>query len=127
MNIDPEAGLAIIVNTLFDKKAINIVTLDVRECSTLTDYFVIAEGTSVTHVTALAEAVVSAMKERNEFPMHVEGMKEGDWVVVDFMEIIVHILLPGMRQLYRLEQLWQAGNIVEVPELNISHAERVLI
>lgn len=114
MKIDPLLGLTTVVETLFDKKAMNILVLDVRHFSTLTDYFVIAEGSSVTHVTALAERVVAVMKEREASPLHVEGMGDGDWVVVDFMEIIVHILLPAMRQRYCLEQLWQEGKIVDI-------------
>lgn len=113
MNSDPVSGLDLIVKTLFDKKAMNILILDVRGISTLTDYFIIAEGSSVTHVTALAKTLIEAMKEEGERPAHVEGMKEGDWVVVDFLEIVVHILLPVMRQKYSLERLWQAGNVIE--------------
>jgi len=113
MKSDLAVDLDLIVHTLFDKKGVNILTLDVRGVSTLTDYFVIVEGNVDTHVRALAKALLEAMKGQGYLPIHVEGMEGGEWVVIDFMDVVVHILLPAMRQKYSLEQLWHEGKVVE--------------
>lgn len=113
-NIDPSSYLDAIAQAIFDKKGINILALDVREISTLTDYVVIAEGNVDKHVCAIAQSVVSEMKKRGVTPIHVEGLSEGDWVVIDFLYIMVHLFMPGLRDKYQLEQLWREGHIVDL-------------
>lgn len=107
--------LKLVVQTLFDKKGKNTLTLDVRGLSTLTNYLVIAEGNVDRHVKALAEAVVKAGKEHNLIPLHTEGRETGDWAVIDYGEVIIHLFMPGLREKYSLENLWREGTIVEVP------------
>jgi len=104
-----------ICQSLFDKKGFNILTLDVRGISTLSDYFVIVEGNVAKHVQALARELLDVMKEGGRRPLHVEGQREGDWIVLDFADIIVHLFIPDMREKYALEQLWHEGKIVDVP------------
>lgn len=106
--------LNIIGQILFDKKGFNILALDVRGISTLTDYFLIGEGNVDRHVIALAKEVIERLKQEGEVPAHVEGLDQGDWVVIDYLEIVVHLFKPGMREKYRLEELWREGEIVDL-------------
>jgi ribosome-associated protein len=114
MGIEPTRILNIIAQTLFDKKGFNILALDVRGVSTLTDYFLIAEGNVDKHVIALAKEIVARLKKEGELPTHVEGLGEGDWIVIDYLEIIIHLFRPGLREKYQLERLWREGRIVDL-------------
>ncbi len=114
MKKDPVQFLNQIAQILFDKKGVNILALDVQGISTLTDYFIIAEGNVDKHVVALAKAVVEALKKEGEMPIHVEGLDQGDWVVIDYMELVIHLFKPGIREKYRLEELWHDGEIVDL-------------
>jgi len=118
MSTKLEQGLQLAVETLFNKKGKNILTLDVSEISTLTDYFIVAEGTVNTQVKALAQALLRAFKtELGETPIHVEGLSEGDWIVIDFMDVIIHIMVPEMREKYHLEPLWKEGKVVNFDDI----------
>jgi ribosome-associated protein len=114
MRKDPVRVLRMIAQTIFDKKGFNILALDVRGISTLTDYFLIAEGNVDKHVTALAKDVIGKLKAEGETPSHVEGLDQGDWVVIDYLEIVIHLFKPGLRDKYRLEELWREGEIVDI-------------
>ena len=114
MKTDNTQLLNIIAQALFDKKGSNILALDVRNISTLTDYFLIAEGNVDKHVVALAKEVIERLKKEGETPAHVEGLDPGDWVVIDYMEIVIHLFKPGLRDKYRLEELWSGGVIVDL-------------
>lgn len=103
-----------IVQAIFDKKGFNIIALDVQGVSTVTDYFIVAEGNSDRHVKALANTVVKLQKEKETIPLHVEGDSKGEWVVVDYGDIIIHLFTPGLRDKYSIESLWSAGNIIDV-------------
>jgi ribosome-associated protein len=114
MKSDPLLLLNVVAQAIFDKKGMNILALDVQGISSLTDYVVIAEGTVDRHVKAIAQAIESALKAYGEVPLNVEGKKEGDWVVLDYHQIMVHLFMPGLRDRYRLEDLWQKGHIVDL-------------
>lgn len=107
--------LTCICQSLFDKKGCNIITLDLRHLGLLTDYFVIAEGSVEKHVQALSRAVCDRMLECGAKPLYIEGKSVGEWVVVDFSHIMVHLFIPETREKYELEQLWQEAKIVDVP------------
>ena len=87
-------------------KAQDVIVLDLRGLSEATDYFVIASGTSDTHVRALAERVLEAMRRSGRRPHHVEGLPVGRWVLLDFVDVVVHVFHPTLRQFYQLERLW---------------------
>lgn len=106
--------LNLIAQAIFDKKGINILVLDVRKISTLTDFVVIAEGNVDKHVKAISQSVQDAMRAKGERPLYVEGANAGDWIVIDYMNIMVHLFTPGLRDLYQLEKLWQQAEIVDV-------------
>ncbi|MCC5831442.1 MAG: ribosome silencing factor [Chlamydiales bacterium] len=114
MKNDPVQFLSQIAQILFDKKGFNILALDVQKVSTLTDFFIIAEGNVDKHVIALAKEVISALKKEGESPIHVEGLDQGDWVVIDYLELVIHLFKPGIREKYRLEELWHEGKIVDL-------------
>jgi ribosome-associated protein len=114
MKNEPLMLLNAIAQTIFDKKGINILALDVQGISSITDYVVIAEGTVDRHVKAIASAIEQALKELQEKPAAIEGKAEGDWIVLDYQQIMVHLFMPGMRDKYRLEELWKAGEIVDL-------------
>lgn len=103
-----------IAQTIFDKKGSNILALDVREISTLTDYVVIAEGNIDKHVIAIAQAIIDRLQQFGLRVIHAEGMKTGDWIVIDYLHIMVHIFMPGLRDKYQLEQLWNEGHIIDL-------------
>lgn len=105
MSADQEIN-PIIINALEDLKGKNIVQLDVRELSTVTDTLVIASGTSNRHVKSLANNVVEDAKEQGHRPLGVEGMETGDWVLVDFGDTVVHVMQQETRDFYDLEKLW---------------------
>ena len=91
---------------LDDKKADDIVILDLRECNTITDYFIICSGTSTRHVDALSEELVVGMKKHGVKPVHVEGRGEGTWVLADYGDVIVHMFYHETRDFYQLDKLW---------------------
>jgi ribosome silencing factor RsfS/YbeB/iojap len=91
---------------LDDLKAVNVTVLDVRELTDITDTMVVASGTSDRHVRSLAERVIEYAKKAGYRPAGVEGEREGEWVLVDLQDVIVHIMLPRVREFYRLENLW---------------------
>lgn len=103
-----------IAQTLFDKKAINILALDIRPCTDTTDYVVIVEGLVDTHVKAVAREVVASMQKKGLSLTYEEGLKNGDWVVLDFTWVVVHLFMPGMRETYELESLWADAQVVDV-------------
>lgn len=109
-----EELLKLIAQTIFDKGGSNIYGINVKEISTLTEYLLIAEGNVDRHVIALAKAIIQEASKNNEPPLITEGLQDGDWVVVDFGEIVVHIFLSEVRQKYSLEELWEKGNIVHL-------------
>jgi len=111
--------LNLIAQVIYDKKGINILALDVQGLSSIADFIVIAEGNVDRHVTAIAKAIIDELKERGESVYHREGLAIGDWVVLDFAGIIVHLFAPGMREKYSLEKLWAESRIVDL-EIDVS-------
>src|SRR5580698_10473127 len=90
-----------------NKKAENLVVLDVRKLSSVTDYFVIATGTSQPHLRAIVEEITSKLRDEHDLrPARVDGMVSGAWVVLDYFDVIVHVMHTEARQRYDLEGLW---------------------
>ncbi|MDH3513696.1 MAG: ribosome silencing factor [Gammaproteobacteria bacterium] len=92
--------------TLDDAKARDITVLDMRRISDFTDYMVIATGTSNRHVQSTADRIVDALRERGVRTVGVEGGKIGDWVLIDFGDVVVHVMREEIRDFYNLEKLW---------------------
>jgi ribosome-associated protein len=91
---------------LIDRKAEDITLLDLRGVSAATDFFLIATGRSDTHVSAIGDHVVEELKKEGVRPFGVEGMRGGRWVLLDYVDFVVHVFHPAAREFYQLERLW---------------------
>lgn len=101
------AAQAIVSAALDDMKAVDVAVLDVRGLTDIADTMIIASGTSDRHVRSIAERVVERVKAAGMRPLGIEGEREGEWVLVDLNEVILHVMLPRVRELYGLEHLWE--------------------
>ncbi len=118
--------LALLCRELADrKKAENIVVLDVRELSSVTDYFVIASGTSEPHLRAITDEITTRLREDHQVrPRAVDGTLHTAWVVLDFFDVIVHVMRTDVRERYDLEGLWgDAPRVSGIGELPTPSAE----
>ncbi len=113
-NFDSIHYLNVIAQAIFDKKGFNILALDVRDISSLTDYVIIAEGNVDKHVSAIADEVKERLQLLGHRPAYSQGLREGDWIVLDYLHIMVHLFTPELRERYQLEQLWKEGQIVDL-------------
>ncbi len=100
----------LVLSSLEDFKALDIQEIDVSAKNSLTDLFVLASGNSSRHVRSMAENLVMKAKAAGHQPLGIEGEKEGEWVLVDLNDIIVHLMQPQTRAFYNLEKLWEAGS-----------------
>ena len=96
----------LVVDALEEIKAVDIVTLDVREMTTVTDWMIVASGTSSRHVKALVDNVSDQAKKAGHRPVGVEGEAGSEWVLLDLQDALVHVMLPKVREFYNLEKLW---------------------
>ena len=102
------------INALQEVKAQKIIKLDVRNITTVTDFMIIASGTSTRHIKALADKVLKKSREAGYRPIGIEGQKGSEWVLIDLDTILVHLMLPQVRDFYNLERLWSLGPISEI-------------
>lgn len=107
MTVTDTPLLDLVLDALEEMKARNITTLDVREVTSVADHMVIASGTSNRHVRSVAGFVVEKAKEAGFLPVGVEGEREGEWVLVDLGDVVVHVMQPATREFYDLERLWR--------------------
>jgi ribosome-associated protein len=99
----------LVVDALEEVKAKDIVKLDVRKLTTVTDYMIVASGTSNRHVKALADAVAEKSRQAGHRPLGIEGENGSEWVLLDLQDALVHVMLPRVREFYNLEKLWSLG------------------
>ena len=104
----PPPQLKLVREALAEMKAVDARVLDVRGLTDIADYMVVASGTSDRHVRSIAERVVQQAKASGVRPFGVEGAGDGEWVLVDLPDVMVHVMLPRVREFYALEQLWEA-------------------
>lgn len=100
-----------------EKKGINIKIIRVDNVSVLADYFVIATGTSSTHVKALADEVEYKLSEAGVSVSHIEGYRSNSWILLDYVDVIVHVFSDEAREYYDLERLWQDGEEIDVSDI----------
>lgn len=110
--------LDFIAQKIFDKKGMNILALDLRNVSTMTDYCLIAEGAVNRHVKAICLSLKKELSSKAMSLFHCDGEQEGDWIVMDYGDVVVHLMTPDMREKYSLEELWKKSKIVDV-EINV--------
>lgn len=99
------------------KKAEDIKVLDLRNLTTITDFFVICTGSSDTHVKAIADSIMDGSKKFGERPWHKEGTAHKSWVLLDYVEVVVHVFLNETRRFYGLEKLWGDAEVTEVKDV----------
>ena len=95
-----------VVDALEDIKAFDITVMDVRQMTTLTSYMIVASGNSTRQCKAIADNVREKLKEKGAEARGIEGEKDGEWILVDLGEIVIHVMVPATRAYYNLEQLW---------------------
>ena len=101
--------LQVVEGALDEMKAVNVKVLDVHKLTDIADTMIIASGNSDRHVRSIADRIVEHAKKGGFRPMGVEGERDGEWVLVDLQDVIVHIMLPRVREFYRLENLWDVS------------------
>jgi ribosome-associated protein len=114
-NVTGEQIARRIADLLDDKKAVDIKALDVRGLANFADYFVFASGRSDRQTKALHDAIREGMKDHpGMLPVHTEGERERRWILLDYGDVIVHVMIPEVREYYRLEQLWSDAEELEL-------------
>jgi ribosome-associated protein len=106
---DADKTLNMILSRLDDMKAEETVTIDLRGKSAFSDYMIVTSGRANRHVGAIAENVMKALKEAGQKNLHIEGLPNCDWVLIDSGDVIVHVFRPEVREFYNLERLWTQG------------------
>src|SRR6202790_4246729 len=98
-----------------DKKAADLIVLDLRRAAGFTDFFVICSGTNPRQIRAIADAIIESLAASGVKPAHVEGYDRSEWVLVDYFDFVVHVFAPEKRLFYSLERLWGNAEQIEVP------------
>jgi ribosome-associated protein len=98
----------LVLAALDEMKAVNVKLLDVRELTDIADAMIVASGTSDRHVRAIAQRVLEKAREAGLRPLGVEGQRDAEWVLVDLQDVLLHVMLPRVREFYSIEQLWEA-------------------
>jgi ribosome-associated protein len=99
----------VVLAALADMKAVDVRAIDVRGFTDITDTMVVASGTSDRHVKSIADRVLQRCKEAGFRPFGMEGERDGEWVLLDLQDVVLHVMLPRVRQFYALEKLWESG------------------
>ncbi len=112
-----DAQLTEAIEAALDKKALDVVWLDLSGVCSFTDNFLITTGTSSRHNQTIADNIEEKLKKHGVRPLHIEGYGEGDWILMDYVDFVVHIFSARAREFYDLERLWRAGKRRDVNEL----------
>ena len=109
-DLNTEQLQQLVVSALDDFKAVDILVIDVSDYNPLTERMIIASGNSTRHVKSMADNLILKAKSKGNPPLGVEGQSEGEWVLVDLNDVIVHLMLPQTRAFYNLEKLWEVSH-----------------
>ncbi len=99
------------------RKAEDVVILDLREITSFTDFFMICTGNSSRHLEGIADAILGKLEESKIEPWHIEGERDANWILQDYVDVVVHLFLRDTREFYGLERLWADAPHVELPEV----------
>ena len=113
------SALEIYTEPLLEMKAENIVVLDLRGIAEFADYFVICSGTSDVHVRAIADSVIDRGKKDNQRPLNKEGYDQRKWILIDFVDVVVHVMQPKDREFYGLERLWGDAPVEKILDTQV--------
>lgn len=114
----PEA-LRAVLRAAFDKKAEQVIIMDLRPAHAFTDAFVLCSGRTSRQVKAIVDAVEDTLRKQHVRPSHIEGLERAEWVLVDCFDFVVHVFTPDTRTFYGLERLWGSAEIVEISEADL--------
>ena len=101
-----EPAIGLFIKAVSDKKAYNIVSLDIQNLTSIADTFILCSGSSSRQVTAIAESIIFDLKKHGVMPLSREGLKEGHWIIIDYGHVIIHVFYEPVREFYNLESLW---------------------
>jgi ribosome-associated protein len=104
----------LIAEMALTKKANNVVIMDLRKLTTMTDYFVVCSGDSETQVKAIADAILTGMEKKGQYAWHTEGFQNLQWVLLDYVDVVVHVFHNDAREFYGLEKLWGDAKVQHV-------------
>ena len=104
--MNSERLLELAVGALEERKAVDMQVLDVRSLTDITDYMIVASGRSTRQVSAIAEHLIEQAESHDQRPLGTEGLRHGEWVLVDLCDVVVHLMTPETREFYQLEKLW---------------------
>ncbi|MBW1893586.1 MAG: ribosome silencing factor [Deltaproteobacteria bacterium] len=122
-DLSKDYGIEIFFKAVFGRKAENPVVLDVRELTSVADFFIILSGRSNRHARSIGEFIREDLKKQGKVPLSVEGMKDGQWVLLDFGHVIIHIFYEPVRSFYDLEGLWTDAKRVGIDQYLNSKSE----
>ena len=108
--------LKFVINELDELQAVDVAALDVRALTSITDHMVICSGRSSRHVKSIASHLISQAKKASNPPLGIEGEQEGEWILIDLGDVVVHAMLPETRTLYDIESLWSTPAMAEADE-----------
>lgn len=114
---DVDETLALAIRSAREKKADNIVALDLREVTSFADYFLICSGTSTRQVQAISDEILEKLKAAGTRSLHVEGYELAEWILIDYGSLIVHVFVESAREFYNLERLWRDARRMEIDDI----------
>ncbi|GIW23063.1 MAG: ribosomal silencing factor RsfS [Candidatus Sericytochromatia bacterium] len=106
----------LVIDAVFDSKALDIVSIDISEVSIMADYFIICSGRSRTHIQGIANNILEKIKDNNFKLYNISGYEQADWVLIDLGNLVVHVMNNEIRNFYKLEKLWSNGKIIYLDE-----------
>jgi ribosome-associated protein len=120
--MDKEIQLSEAIEAALEKKAQDAVVLELGEICSFTDFFLICTGTSSRHNQTISDHIEEMLKKQGVRPLHIEGYPEGEWILLDYVDFVVHVFSARAREFYDLERLWRAGNRRDAHELIVQRA-----